>query len=138
MAGHELVRYGRAHAQAQARQVRHSFQEYEYAIHRISHIDDGTGQIYIAHDARYTSAQLLPETAALYIKTEQPRGSGVVKSWFKDPGLVLLTAIVPPYGLTMLGLAAAGDHMHKREQEKRRRALSRYLDAPKFVTRHRA
>jgi hypothetical protein len=67
VAGHELVRYGRAHAQAQARQVRHSFQEYEYAIHRISLIDDGTGQIYIAHDARYTSAQLLPETAALYI-----------------------------------------------------------------------
>jgi hypothetical protein len=130
--GYELVRYTNAHARAEARKYRHAEPDYEYGIHKIECIQSSDGQIYIKDSPFYSSADRVPSWTAHYVEKEHPEGFSLVKRWFSDPVYTFLTVVVPPYGLTMLGLAAAGDRMVRREQRERERALARLSETPKF------
>ena len=137
VAGYELVRYSRTHAQDEARRYRHPFGDYEYAIHKIESIEAETGQIYINENASYSSADRVPSWSEYHIDKEKPEGFGLLSRWFKDPAYLALTVIVPPYGLTMLGLAAVGDRANRKAQGEREQSLQSLAEFPKFLRRYR-
>lgn len=137
VAGYELVRYSRTHAQAESSRYRHSFGDYEHAIHKIESIEAETGQIIINENASYSSADQVSSWAEYHIEKYKPEGFGLLRRWFKDPAYLALTVIVPPYGLTMLGLAAAGDRAKKKAQDARKQSLLNLSETPRFLRRYR-
>ncbi|SRR6266571_4488740 len=132
--GHELVRYTNAHARRVASRYRHPEADYEYAIHKIEFVDQKDGQIYIAEHAFYSSEQRVPEWVVYYVEKEKPAGFSLIKDSFTSPVHALITLVVPPYGLTLLGLVGAGEYMRHRDQKARRKELPRLSDIPKFCT----
>jgi hypothetical protein len=136
--GYELVRYTNAHARAEAGRYRHPIADYEYAIHKIESIQAEDGQIFINSNAFYSSAARVPDWINYYTEKEKPEGFSLVKRWFTNPVSALLTVVVPPYGLAMLGLVAAGDRMNRKEQNDRRQSLPRLSEMPKFLPRRGA
>lgn len=136
--GYELVRYSNDHARAEAAKYRHPPSAYEYAIHKIESVQALDGQIYISRNAFYSSAARVPDWAEHFVEKEKAVGFGLVKQWLKNPISVFLTVVMPPYGLTMLGLAAAGDHAARKEQNDRSNSLARFSELPKLAPRRGA
>jgi hypothetical protein len=131
--GYDLVRYTVGHAQREARKYRHPAEDYEYAIHKIEFIEANDGQIFINRNPFYTSATRVPDWTNYHVKKEKPQGFGILKSWFTEPAHTLLTVIVPPFGLTLLGLAVVGDRVEAKQQRERHQLLACLLERPKFV-----
>lgn len=133
VAGYELVRYSKVRAESEASKFRHSPTDYEYAIHKIESIQAENGQIYINENAFYSSASRVPDWAKYFADKEKTEGIGLLGHFFKDPVNAFLTLAVPPYGLTILGFAAVGDRMKRKEQQHRRELLPRLLETPKLL-----
>jgi hypothetical protein len=132
--GHELVRYTQAHAESEAARYRHMPADYEYAIHKIDYIEDY--QLYIDEHAFYSSALRVPDWTKYYSEKEKPMGFGLLKQWFSNPVTVLITLIVPPFGLTLLGMTAVEDKRDRNVQNTRRKSLGTLAEMPKFRRRH--
>jgi hypothetical protein len=133
VAGYDLVRYTVEHAQREARKYRHPTEDYEYAIHKIALIEANDGQIFINRNPFYSSAARVPDWTKYHVEKEKPQGIGLLKTWFTEPAHAVLTVIVPPFGLTLLGLAAVSDRMEAKQQRERREQLARLSERPKFM-----
>ncbi|MFJ1257143.1 hypothetical protein [Cupriavidus sp. CuC1] len=129
---YELVHYSQGHAQREAGKYRHPPSDYEYAIHKIEYIDPESSQIFIDGHAFYSSEQRVPDWVKYHVKEKSPQGARLLKQWFTSPASLLLTALVPPYGLSLLGLSAVSDHMDRRDQSKLKQALPVLSELPKF------
>ncbi len=121
-------------ARDRLRVVGNELVRYKYAIHKIEFVDQKDGQIYIAEHAFYSSEQRVPEWVVYYVEKEKPAGFSLIKDSFTSPVHALITLVVPPYGLTLLGLVGAGEYMRHRDQKARRKELPRLSDIPKFCT----
>jgi hypothetical protein len=105
---------------------------YEYAIHKIESIDEH-GQLHLNRNPFFTSATRVPDWTRYYLEKERPAGLGIFKAFFREPARAVITLIAPPYGLTLLGLAALGDRSGARQQRERRERLPLLSELPKFV-----
>lgn len=133
IAGFDLVRYREAHARAKAEPIRHPWRDYEYAIHEIHWIDPSTGQITIAPNPHYSSETRLPDWVEYHVNSKKPLGGGrLLKNWFTDPAHAVLTVVVPPFGLTLLGMGALANRANRREHEQRQALLARLAPMPTF------
>ncbi|WP_370305864.1 hypothetical protein [Sinimarinibacterium flocculans] len=130
--GHELVRYSPARAASEAAQYRHSAADYEYSIHKIEFIDQKTGELFIARSGFHTSGKEVLNWVSHFESEERPLGWSILKKWFTDPAHLAVTALAPPYGLALLGLASIGQHGKHREQLRMQELLGRLADRPKF------
>lgn len=130
--GYELVRYTQCHAKAIASRYRHPVGDYEFAIHKIRFIEPLDGTVFIDPQAFYSSEQRVDDWVKYYWEKERETIGGGVKGWFSNPVSALLTVVVPPYGITMLGLGLLGIKAERKEQEKRERQLSSLKEIPKF------
>ena len=130
--GYELVRFTRAFAHAAANSVRHPVADYEFAIHRIESIDE-QGQLHVNPNPFFSSAARVPDWTRYYVETERPAGIGIFKAFFREPARAIVTLVVPPYGLALLGLAALGDRADARQQRERRQQLPKLSELPKFL-----
>lgn len=138
--GYELVRFTRTFAQEAARQVRHPVADYEFSIHRIESIDKD-GHLHVNPSPFFSSAASVPDWTRYYVEKERPAGLGTFKAFFREPARAIVTLVVPPYGLTLLGLAALGDRADAKRQRERHRQLASLAELPKFVrpySRHEA
>lgn len=121
------------HARREASKYRHPTEDYEYAIHKIEFIEVHDGQIFINRNPFYSSATRVTDWTKYHVEKEKPQGFGILKTWFTEPAHAVLTAIVPPFGLTLLGLAAVSDRLEAKQQRERRELLARLSERPKFM-----
>lgn len=130
--GYELVHYKPEFSRSRAVRVRHPPSEYEYGIHSIEVIDE-QGLLHVNPNPFFTSASWIPNWVKHYQEKERPAGLGIFKSFFKEPARAIVTLVAPPYGLTLLGLAAIGDRTDAKRQRERRASLTSYADLPVFI-----
>jgi hypothetical protein len=137
VAGYELVRYALSHARQEANRYRHAPSDYEFGIHKIEFVDPKDLQVYINRHPFYSSAACVPDWAKYHVDKEKQAGAKLLTSWFTDPVRVVLTVVVPPFGLALLGLAAVGDRQAAGQQKKRKSQLPRLSERPKFLQPYR-
>lgn len=135
--GYELVRYTDEHAQSVSRPIRHPARIYEYGFHKISGIYPP--RVVIESATRtYCSCDEVSDRANEILAAESLGSTTqLASSFFKDSSNVLLTVVVAPYALAMLGLAAAGNRGKKVEQERNRELLPRLSETPEFQQKAR-
>jgi hypothetical protein len=133
IAGYELVRYALSHARQEASRYRHPTADYEYGIHKIEFIDPKSLQIYINRHPFYSSASRVPDWTKYHVDKERPAGAKLLTGWFTDPVRAIITVFVPPYGLTLLGLAAIADRLAAGQQKERQGQLRQLSERPKFM-----
>ena len=131
--GYELIRYSQSHAQREASRYRHKWEDYEFSVHRIESIKPEDGQIWINPHPFYIAEKDVPRWTQHYIMNNKPEGFGLLKTWFSNPVTALITLVVPPYGLTMLGLVALGDNKERKKQKELEKRLSSLSEMPKFL-----
>lgn len=130
--GYELVHFTRTFAEEAARRVRHPVADYEFAIHKIEHIDE-QGQLHVNPHPFFSSAARVPDWTRYYVEKERPAGLGIFKAFFREPARTIITLAVPPYGLTLLGMAAVGDRVEAKRQRERHQQLDSLAELPKFI-----
>jgi hypothetical protein len=129
VAGYELIRYTSSYATRIASRYRHPSSEYDYGIHKITFVRPN-GQLVVSKHAHHSSESWLENWVNHFVDKEKPAGLKLVPRWFKENWL--LTAIVPPYSLALMGLAAAGDAAARREQKEREALLGSFRETPIF------
>jgi hypothetical protein len=132
IAGYDLIQYSKEYAKRKAATYRHPSADYEFAIHKIEFTDVKTGQIFVLNNPFYSSRERIEDWTKHFTDKEKPMGAGILKRWFTDPASLVLTAIVPPFALTILGMSAVSDHLHAKRQIERQEILSRLSPIPKF------
>lgn len=133
IAGFDLVRYSESYARDEAEPIRHPWRDYEYAIHEIHWVDPASGQITIIPNPHYSSEDRLPAWVEYHVSSKKPLESGrLLKNWFTDLAYAALTALVPPFGLTLLGMGALANRANRREHQQREALLARLAPMPKF------
>ena len=142
IAGFDLVRMSDWEANDRARKYKgHTPQDYEYTIYPIDHIDETSGQVYLRgtpESSHYFSERSAQSVVTSHLEQHAP---APLRRWlfkwlrYSDYGrsLGLITVLVPPYGLTILGLIGIGNYQEIRDAKRRAKLLPRLLDMPRFA-----
>lgn len=130
--GYDLVSYSKHYAQKEAEKLRHSPNDYKFAIHKIEYIEFKTGEIYINMDGYHSSEKNIEKWSEHFIEQEQTLGLSIIKDWFMTPATLILTIVVLPYGLACLILTLLGDRRERLEQLERKNNLHKFCSMPKF------
>ena len=134
--GYELVHYTNSHAVSLAAPIRHSTNDYLFGFHKIFGIYPP--QVIIeTHARRHCSKLDVAAAAAAFLEQERPASALEMAGWFKNPANLILSLVVPPFGLTMFGLGAFANRQKSAEQASRKSLLSTLSDMPEFQERYR-
>lgn len=142
ISGFDLVRISAWEAKDRAlKYPGHNPCDYEYTIYRIAYIDEASGQVYLrgsSESSHYFSESTAPAFVDSHLEhnTPAPLRQWLLK-WLKDTdtgrAVGLITLLVPPYGLTLLGFMGIGNYREIREARRRAQLLPRLLDMPRFA-----
>ena len=142
VAGFDLIHLSEWEVEYRARQFTgHKAPDYAYTIYPIAHIDETSGQVYLRGSPEasyYFSEATAPSAINSYIEqhTPAPMRRWLFK-WLRDDpmgqAMGLTTILVPPYGLTILGLIGIANYQEVRNAKRRAKLLPRLLEKPKFA-----
>lgn len=134
--GYELVHYTDSHAVSVAAPIRHCADDYLFGFHKIFGIYPP--RVIIETHARRNCCKLdVPAAVATFLEQERPASAREMAGWFKEPANLILSLVVPPYGLAMFGLGALSSRQKSTEQANRRNLLSNLSDMPEFQEPYR-
>jgi len=134
--GYELVHYTNSHAVSVAAPIRHSVNDYLFGFHKIFGIYPPR-VIIETHTRRHCGKLDVPAVAAAFLEQERPASVREMAGWFKDPANLILSLVVPPYGLTMFGLGALANRQTLAEQASRKSLVTTLSDMPEFQEPYR-
>ena len=134
--GIELVHYTESKAISVAAPIRHNPEDYLFGFHKVFGIYPPRVIIEI-HTRRHCSRSNVPTLAATFLAQERPANVGEMAGWFKDPANLLLSIVVPPYGLTMFALGIFANKQKATAQSSRRNELGNLADMPEFEELYR-
>lgn len=129
--GYELLHYTAEHVASVANPIRHPVADYLFGFHKIFGIYPPR-VIIETSNRRYCSYQSVRALSAALLESEKPARVAETVGWFKDPASLLLSVLVPPYGLTLFGLGVVGDRQKATEQSRRRALLPTLSEMPEF------
>lgn len=131
IAGYELVRYQSSYAAQVAVSYRHLPEFYEYAIHKIDHVDLTNGQIFVTSHPFYFSEADLANWSNHFIKQEE----GDIKFIYRlslNPLAIFFFVFTIPYTLCLALIETIKFIFKKEQQNERRRNIGKLLEFPKF------
>jgi len=140
--GFDLVRVSAWEAKDRAlKYAGHNPRDYEYTIYPIAYIDETSGQVYLRgspESSHYFSESAAPSFVNAHLEQNAPVPlRRWLLKWLRDNdygrALGLITVLVPPYGLTLLGLIGIGNYQEIRDARRRAQLLPRLLDMPRFA-----
>lgn len=134
--GYELVHYTNSHAVSVAAPIKHRSNDYLFGFHKIFGIY--APRVIIETNTRRHCGKLdVPAAVAAFLEQERPASAREMAGWFKDPANLILSLVVPPYGLAILGLGALANRQKSAEQASRKSLLSALSDMPEFQEPYR-
>ncbi len=134
--GYELVHYTNSHAVSVATPIKHHSEDYLFGFHKIFGIYPP--RVIIETNVRRHCCKLdVPAAVAAFLEQERPANARETVGWFKDPANLILSLVVPPFGLALFGLGALGNRQKSAEQANRKNLLSQLADMPEFQEPYR-
>jgi hypothetical protein len=134
--GYELVHYTNSYAVSVAAPIKHSANDFLFGFHKIFGIY-APRVIIENHTRRHCGKLDVPAAAAAFLEQERPARAREMAGWFKDPANLILSLVVPPYGLTMFGLSAVANRQKSAEHASRKSLLIALSDMPEFQEPYR-